>query len=314
MPETVFLLGAGFSRAAGGPLQSEMLDAASKPNREAVGHLVDTREFRTLMALRDRLPESERTIEGLLTVLDSGKLFGDQYGRFGSESLILFLLKYIETLLQGRIHDPRRIATYRAFAEQHLLNRDFAIVTFNYDLIAEQLVAQKFGGFHYGFPSADDGFRYFKLRGARNGPPLLKLHGSLSWAYCSNCRKVWWNEGYFRVEKRYLCPRNPDCNGRLRTLIVPPMWNKEAAARQLSIAWSRALEELLNAERIVVIGFSFPPLDRAALDLARSALRRNTSLKLEVFNGPKYDYHDLEARLGHKILVAGGRFEDYVSA
>ena len=88
------------------------------------------------------------------------------------------------------------------------------------------------------------------------------------------------------------------------------MWNKEATAKEISIIWAMARRLLVESRRIVVIGFSFPSLDRAAIDLMRSVLRDNPRIRVDVYNGPNYDYAALRTMLGRKLRNTGGKLED----
>jgi len=95
-------------------------------------------------------------------------------------------------------------------------------------------------------------------------------------------------------------------------MIVPPMWNKESAAKEIGIVWQRARNAMLEARQVTVVGFSFTHLDRAAMDLLRSVLRENPRLRVDVYNGPNYDYADLERMVSHRLGKTGGRLDDLV--
>jgi hypothetical protein len=68
---------------------------------------------------------------------------------------------------------------------------------------------------------------------------------------------------------------------------VPPTWNKSSSTAPLKEVWRRAAKELGNAERIVVIGYSFPITDMFFKYLF--ALGSDSDAHLErfiVINGP----------------------------
>jgi len=308
MARTVFILGAGFSRPAGGPLLREMLDTENSANEDAVGDFWAEEEFGTLEKILRSLPEQERNIEGLFNVLSSGQLYAEAFDGYRASDLMNFLVDYVTALVRNRVGNPSRRKVYREFRDNFLEDGDIAVVTFNYDLVADQLLMEAHGGLDYALPATPK-YRYFGLRGARAGPALLKLHGSLSWVLCGSCRTLWLHAVPADHKAGRSCIRT-GCQGRLRTLIVPPMWNKEASARQIALVWEAAREEMLDAEHFLVVGFSFPPLDRAAMDLMRSVLRGNRRVRLDVYNGPGYDYPGLSRSLNHRLHHTGGRLED----
>ena len=111
--------------------------------------------------------------------------------------------------------------------------------------------------------------------------PLLKLHGSISW----------WYDGYdvgvvedrFQAGSTWASPQGPasyaalgaDIANRFRErLIVPPATNKSRLSRLRLIrdTWRMARAYIARADRIFVIGYSFPPTDLQAHHLLRAGL------------------------------------------
>jgi NAD-dependent SIR2 family protein deacetylase len=307
-PAIVYILGAGFSRSAGGPLLREILDKENDANRLAVGRLWENPLYAALMRLHDSLPEEERNIEGLFDSLQSSKFLGRHVGQYSAQTLIDFLTKYLGQLIQERVSEPNDIEVYEHFRDDILSPEEYAIVTFNYDLVADQLLLHARGSLHYGFPS-NPKYRYDRLRHARRRPYLLKLHGSLNWVICTVCRTIWLRDRYSTDLHGRSCFR-PNCNGRLRLLIVPPVWNKEPAAKDIDLLWKRARMFLGTAEEIEIIGFSFPSADRLAIDMVRDSLKANMDARVSVHNGPNFDYGRLSRILGCPIVSPGKRFED----
>ncbi len=283
----------------------EMLDQSQNINEKIVGHYWTTPEFNTLMNLKGSLPSDEQNIEGLFDAVSSKRFFKGKIGQYGPKSLLDFLTGYLAELVGERVGDAYSLPVYRSFAERHLGEDDVAIITFNYDFLGEQLLDMIHEGFHYGFTYDPDKYRYFRLRGARQGPLLLKLHGSLSWLICTICRTVWMHDGRADHWQGKDCLRS-QCQGRLRLLIVPPLSEKSLAARETAVLWEQAREVLREAVEIVVIGFSFMPADRLAMDLFRDALQKNKGVSIAVHNGRGYEYDLLKGRMGVKKFSATG--------
>lgn len=298
MRDQVYVLGAGFSRDAGGPLTSEFLSYSSE-NR-VVSDLQETPEFEAVRELSNGLPLDESNIEGILNYVSNLKFVGrSTIGRFSPQTILDFLTEYTVALLASRLRRPP--AYYATFVDTVLSNKRVAILTFNYDLLLDSLLADRIGRFDYGFPAEDRYRLYGGLTGVRSGVPLLKLHGSINWSICSVCRAIGLHREFVPLGRS--CPRG--CSGRWRGMIVPPTWDKLPYATNLRLLWKQARDLLENASKVTVIGFSFSPLDSLAKDLFRRSFRKNESVEVHVHNGPNYNYIALEQRLGHPFEESG---------
>lgn len=309
MAGTVYVLGAGFSRPAGGPLIRDFMDPDWVGRRKRARIMWGEPEFEVLRRILHDLPDDEQTIESALNTISSAALFGARFGRYSHRSLLRFAIDYVSTCVEEGVSHARKNLLYERFFND-VLQEDVALITTNYDLIPDIHMMARFGSFHYGLP-ANKRYRYLGLRHARFGPPLLKLHGSLSWLRCKSCKTIWLSPKYIRHRTGLRCLKT-SCQGTYEILIVPPMWNKEAAARALALVWAEAYRQLSSAARVVVIGYSFPTLDRAALDLFRTALSKNHRASLEVHSGSSINYADLASRIGHKIQAKGLKLEQLV--
>jgi len=302
MRDEVYVLGAGFSKDAGGPLVSEFL-SESRQNR-AVSDFQEASEFTAVKRLLESLPRAERNIEGVLNYVSNLRFVRGSISRFSPQTILDFLTDYIVALLAGRVKDvPEH---YNTFVNNVLSSDRAAILTFNYDLLMDSLLAEHAGQFNYGFPSEDRYRLYGGLRRVRAGIPLLKLHGSINWSICSFCHTIGLHQEVVHTGRA--CPRG--CSGRWKPLIVPPTWDKLPYATNLRLLWAQAKDLIENASTVVVIGFSFSPLDRLARDLFRRSFSRNKSVELHVHNGPNYEYEALELSLGVKTESSGLRFQD----
>ena len=160
-----------------------------------------------------------------------------------------------------------------------------SVLTFNYDLALDYTFYYDLS--HAGFeieqemsetPLFGEPPNYF-LDDRDRGYPLLKLHGSLNWGYCSSCNQVvpwypsdWpWQEvkndglpkGKLRIGQKIDLHEHRECGQALdpEPVVIPPTWSKSAHHNRLSRVWSQAAEELSDADHIVVIGYSLPESD-----------------------------------------------------
>jgi len=61
-------------------------------------------------------------------------------------------------------------------------------------------------------------------------------------------------------------------------LIVPPTWNKGIEENFIRSVWSKALEELMSAGRLFIVGYSFPETDQFFKYMLGLALAQNDEL------------------------------------
>jgi hypothetical protein len=99
------------------------------------------------------------------------------------------------------------------------------------------------------------------------------------------CYKDRWRTGY-RPFSYFFPPDHPETNVPLMPLIVAPVLFKmyDEFAYVLEPLWRAAERELQLADRIVIIGYSFPTTDERAIDLLRSAAARSEQPMVEVVN------------------------------
>lgn len=212
--------------------------------------------------------------------------FGD-YSPEEIDELIAAMKRVIVHTIEEMIEFPvvrRKIQTplpYGKFADLVVslksddgshVGRSVSIITFNYDMALDFAFHDKRIPITYGLDEEED----------PSPVPILKLHGSLNWAFCKECKKV---------VSRKLSEHLSECVGSLHLveipsiklqigseifknfthcgigrsdrepIIVPPTWNKTEHHRNLSRVWSRAAQELADAENIFVIGYSLPESD-----------------------------------------------------
>lgn len=159
-----------------------------------------------------------------------------------------------------------------------------AIVSFNYDLIADQSMLELDllnwrsrsyrGAVHADVPrNASSAYVQVVTPTRRGGTPLLKLHGSMHWARLqrgdgyrlSGCQLPGIGSRLFRYER---VPPNP--------YIVPPVAAKiQIAEEALRERWRLGVDLLYKAPLWILWGYSFPGTDTISHVLFRTALVRN---------------------------------------
>lgn len=158
-------------------------------------------------------------------------------------------------------------------------------------------------------------------------PPILKLHGSLNWFRYLPARKYpQFGEaeplGAERLRELILVRGHwwfnepPDRNGWIiDPLLITPVLDKRPFLQQPIFVdlWQRALLELSNARRLVVMGYSFSPTDFSTRRLFLEAFAENALDELIVVN-PDTTIADLCKELTHfdKPVAVYRNLEEYV--
>lgn len=286
---TVFILGAGASAEAGGPLMTDFLDAADEIFRRGVpaGDPLVQQAFELFFKARAALQDVHAkatmdlfNIEAVLGAFEMAGLLNRLRGLDAKEvsRLPAATRQVITTTLEwsirfqhtDRIYPP---TPYQAFVEllKEISKSRFggvSVITFNYDVALDYALRFMNMPIDYCFDEP-----------VENAFPLMKLHESLNWAQCSECQRVLplLIDDYF--SRRHILAPGPDAVFRLPItvdlnqqqhcgrpcprdpLIVPPTWNKAQYHKNIGKVWQRAARELSDAENVIVVGYSLPDSD-----------------------------------------------------
>lgn len=335
MSNIVFILGAGASKQANAPLMGDFLDVAY--DLWKLNLVKDADEnFRAVFSGRSVLKQAHsnaqfdiKNIESVFAAFEMANMIGQfpGYSPRGIAELVASTKKVIQRTLEetivfhlpsdetGRFYPPD---PYRGFTDlvKYLKdddakpNQSVTIITFNYDLAID-----------FALNVAQLPFSYCLEETASDEIiPLLKLHGSLNWAQCSDkrCNKIiemnFWDTPYFQKSYNF---SSVEHNARMRVsrilpqfhhhekvvnsdpFIVPPTWNKSQYNEFIAPVWKRAAKELSDADSIFVIGYSLPPTDMFFRDLYALGTVGDTILKrFWVFNPDKNVEKRFRAILG----------------
>jgi hypothetical protein len=330
----VYILGAGYSAARGLPLianfMNRMRDAAiwcESNHRQGEAEAIhEVLRFRlNAAAAAYRVPIDLENIEELFSlasasskeIVSSMKVsiaatlafcaekYPSPHIRFGSSEVDKAdLVGHADQ--DGADHLTRHMPMYDVLALRLLLGlhpERSSVITFNYDDLVEQSIARLGGAYNFGFSQAP------KLKGAvpydKNGLPILKLHGSVTWSNTN---------GEFTVHKDYASV----VGDGLVPEIIPPTWNK-SIANQLAEVWFSAISRLSTATKIFIIGFSMPKTDMHFRYLLAAGMKENVSLREIVFVDPAADISkrvaellDQREVLGNRVRFVSKRLEELV--
>jgi hypothetical protein len=314
MPGTLIFLGAGATKAAGGPLTKEILpninrgNSSPTPPSDPQGRLTMLRSFLAdlfhvdLQSSEDLYPGLPLVMSLLDTALDRRQSFHPNW-----DSLAVSQLR--EAIELG-IFDLLEESLYSAQTNSHLRllqaiygdssTAEPAIVSTNYDLLIDTaLMAFSQRRFPDGrFPDYGCAIRtgFYRDEHPHFGS-LLKLHGSLNWLYCKTCHRLEIgaseSKKYIKVLDELVGPSlkksyTPDgslcltCNTKLRPLLVTPTHFKDYRNPHLTQVWYEAERFLRDATKVVFIGYSLPEDDVEVIYLLKRSLANLTADRITV--------------------------------
>ena len=300
----VFILGAGCSKEDGVPLVNEFFDMAEKVNvksgnDESNGDLEVVLGFRT-----EYLPGSN--IEELFSFIDlQTKLRTINFEQESLEDIKKALIRLIKFTIKESVKDDKVTYAKMFFngLSPTLGMSNVHMVTLNWDLLLDNALMQPSSGgcrIEYGtrFKVLNKGHEEIVHSTSQN-PTLYKLHGSLSWSVCSSCGEIYFNYqanppkiNYFENSKDKLkCQK---CKMVLIPLMLPPTFSKfdeEHLSKHLREIWYLARHILINADRVIMVGYSLPENDLHFKLFFRNVLRENLNknegkgdLRIEIIN------------------------------
>lgn len=305
--QTVLLLGAGTSAASKFALPT----MRGFFTESSLASFPELRDFLTWFFATGTLVDWN--LEEVMAYLDLQRVregvWLDEPPTPGAEGLYRQLLSYVT----GRLSTDESHCELHVQLFRFLGPRD-SIITINYDLVADRALEQidPRDPRHGGLPEYSRLAKVSGLLGHLDllvGPPpslldrerqqgfYLKLHGSLDWLYCPtagcyNNANIFHSGGSLPAIRLGQGPGLPCrvCGSTLRMFIVPPVARKHIDDRgRLAFLWNLAWRELIDADRIVIVGMSLPPTDFELRWLLRSAcaMRKRSArplLELQVVN------------------------------
>ncbi len=279
----LYFLGSGASASSIAPTFKNFLEKSldiSKELKDDINYQIVLDNWRNKFA--------GYNIEDYFSAIEMNEMI-DKKTYLTTKQLTDFIAKTIEKSLIKAVSEE-----YRIFLEKVITNHD-AIVTTNWDILLETEIQSKF---------AEGEFNYISVEcyDQQESPleryiPLFKLHGSLNWAQCPSCYKVYYffEKVYSRFyDEKSNIPKCKSCdnpNNQLSPIIIPPTFSKlknniftatEKDWRQgkfLNRIWSEAYNRIASSNEIYFIGYSFPQTDAQMRIFVSMALNANTSLQ-----------------------------------
>jgi hypothetical protein len=314
--KTVLIIGAGVTRSTSmnkplkkrPPLDTDFFQIAN---------VIDPVQYKLVHSvLQDLVGEYSRVLEGSLelatTYLYMKAVDSKPNSKYHHGYLeLLKLLTHVLASTTNDIKTGHHSLLYRFLLSEFKTTQnssDFTIITFNYDIAIERILEEisshanqmdfKYPGCYrlsnYKSVPETRGFPSFKaVEKEHDGVAILKLHGSLSWQsnhtsdmptpnalynpnrdfHVINSTKVAPSLSWKRKKRRVY----------LKPVIVPPVSGKKGMMHNAMFeVWSNAAKALKEADRIVIAGYSCPPLDLEARILLSENLRLNDNKRIYI--------------------------------
>jgi len=206
-----------------------------------------------------------------------------------------------------------------------IVTKNDAFISFNYDVIFESILLQKYGAINYYLDTDLVSENAYSREFLSGDIPFLKLHGSMNLYSCDGCDKYSLFDPPIAVDTenmnmgplgnyKFACP---DCEGgNLMCLFVPPGGGKSHSPSILSPAWRKAFNVLKNADEIVIVGLSFRDQDLHLRHLVCGALSDNRDVKVKYIGyacSPESNTRIMKILNCNSIEFIGGGFRKWIS-
>lgn len=199
------------------------------------------------------------------------------------------------------------------------LNGQNCFISFNYDVLLDEAVSindhRIIGDYNLDFTDVENYNDYWKvIKGQRspNDIDILKLHGSMNWGRCVNCKKFYL--AFYKKYNAYKSKTCKICNSHLSQVLVPPTYRKRIEEYGISCLWDKASDSLSNADHITIIGYSFPDADIEAKWLFKRSLAQGGKRPNLTLVEPQLEVRKKIAKIfGNTVgeMSCFNTFEDY---
>lgn len=332
--KTVYVFGAGATKAVGGPTQQELLEDMLAAERQEAGPWPELQFVRDVFLRGSAVPGSF-PLEDAMTLLDRAILDGVSVRGYATRDLMDVrrnIVARIAKVLRIRLERPMDPAIgdfASAVLSKRASNPDrhydpLAILTFNWDIVLDHPLYEAGLRAGHDIPIVDYCTYTYSLdrhefsmsphHARALGIPnvkLLKLHGSLSWLACPNCNRLFADFRQKITEYafgRITTHRNtcrfcePAEDFRLEPVIITPTLMKDFRLIHLRNVWHNAFIELTEASRVVFVGYSLPLADFEARSLFARAIPHDARIEVHLHKNPM----DAAASWARAAQVAAG--------
>lgn len=325
--KTVFILGAGFSRDAGAPLQSEIVKQIFELDSREIGDpwLRKTfKEYRDCFSgyLSGACCISEQrfedvSLEDVFTPIDRCIMDNTSFRSIAPHELIQTRQKISALIIILFRHKLERVhkdyidafASYLVrWKEENTKEDPFAVISTNWDILLDNSIKDAIGSqdtvdycCHYVPYKEDETLLPGLMAIAKGGYniKLLKIHGSMNWLRCQRCLRLYITffnkialEEYLSKPTCRICDRNygrlgQDGGGFLVSELLMPTFLKDLSDVNMKLIWQNSAIELSEARKVVFLGYSFPSSDFELRQLLSRSVRHDAEIEVVLHESDK---------------------------
>jgi len=302
MANELYVLGAGASKAAREtPLGNELLwnyiagtnfmtkvqDDGSADNR------MDDNKNSTFVQFLEKIETHfptqkgivekflKRDFEFFMPDIRDKELFADELLRFALRKGDLDFYEIIKRLIYQHLNESHSVMLqpkydlYEEFAKYLILQSESNVISMNFDtLLYSVSLKGKNYIFDYGFKVGED-HRTIPIDSIAYICKMIKLHGSFDWKYCYKCNKMTLSSPHQRYYD-YESERCYSCKTALKPYFIVPFDKKLIEYEKM--LFDQAKELISNAQKIHIIGYSFPEYDQDVITLLKNAVNPRSEI------------------------------------
>ncbi|MGE4385551.1 MAG: hypothetical protein AB7E39_06790 [Endomicrobiaceae bacterium] len=282
-----FILGAGFSKAVADTMP--LLNELSQEIKQKIDNTQDEdiKHFWNDFIIKNNIgniqDKDTANFEDILTYLSTNFTY-ENYKGIGLKNILYEYIKeqIVEIFKEKNIEKEIKDDQYLKNFLNYLVDTKTNVCTFNYDLVLENSFKKikpdaKDNHFKdlYIIQKIDTGLMsFFSEKNddiLKNTINIYKLHGSINWLYDKDVQN-----GIRVISDGTL----PEYKLGLSPLIVPPTISKNFSQLTplLNIQWYKFREELENAEKIYIIGYSIPKTDIATYYALKTLIKHDAKI------------------------------------
>lgn len=287
--KTAIILGAGFSKNSGLPVQSEIPAQLISDNKEAEVEQVFTKILKKFLKNVYGSSDSSNlpNLDDIFTCIDistnSGHHLGMKYSPLHLRMIRRILVYRVFSILEGYFRPSDDIKTLIGLLHQKFLRNNYVVL--NWDTLLEKYLLSMYPGI--GIDYCNEGLPWQSGKdGAGNQIiKIMKIHGSSNWLYCDNCRTLFYDlydsiplykkagfkrtdlelfedfRGVKNAERLLTGNRCNLCGNIVSSHIATFSYRKTFRMNSFPSIWNEAEKALSHSDKWIFIGYSLPDAD-----------------------------------------------------
>jgi hypothetical protein len=273
------------------------------------------------------------TLEDLFTIFDKVILGHEHFQLYSVDSIttihkalricIIFLLSHQCAQIEIQSNTTCKLFSKKIFDMRVIAGRFddvLSIINMNWDSLLEKELFQLSQDYNSNNPKIkiypdlcfyDNSYKkndkrpistQVQAKGYRN-IKLLKLHGSINWLNCPYCGRIYVDyEEDIALNELSLDCSCPKCrentmsekSPQMHSTLITPTFLKDLNDLHLRNIWHNALIDLIEADKIVFIGYSFPDADFEMRCLLKKAVQPNTKIEVVLRHSDNPEHYKVQ--------------------